>query len=109
MLAMNRGDVYWVNFDPAVGSEITKLRPAVIVSNNKSNANISRVQVIPLTSKITKVYPCETLIFIKDRIAKAMADQITTVDKSRIGNLISILNLNEMNKIDVILKLQLNL
>ena len=54
---MNRGDVYWVNFDPAIGSEITKKRPAVIISNNLSNMYSLRLQVIPITSKINKVYP----------------------------------------------------
>lgn len=106
---MNRGDVYWVNFDPSIGSEITKLRPAIIVSNNIANSNLSRVQVIPLTSNTTRVYPCEALVFVKDRMAKAMADQVTTVDKSRINEIIGSLNTEELIKINKILKLQLGL
>ena len=106
---MNRGDVYWVNFDPSIGSEITKLRPAIIVSNNIANSNLSRVQVIPLTSNTTRVYPCEALVFVKDIMAKAMADQVTTVDKSRINEIIGSLNTQELMKINKILKLQLGL
>lgn len=106
---MNRGDIYWVNFDPSIGSEITKLRPAIIVSNNTSNSTLSRVQVVPLTSNISRIYPCEAIIFIKDTQSKAMADQITTVDKARIKKLIGVLNSQELEKIDKILKLQLNL
>ena len=106
---MNRGDIYWVNFYPVIGTEITKLRPAIIVSNNTSNKTLSRVQVVPLTSNTSRIYPCEAIIFVKDIQAKAMADQITTVDKLRIKNLIGILNSQELKKIDKILKLQLGL
>ncbi len=106
---MNRGEVYWVNFEPAVGSEISKTRPAIIVSNNLSNQYISRFQVIPLTSNIEKIYPCEVIVFIKDRFAKAMADQITTVDKNRVKGLVGILSTQDLKKINKILKLQLDL
>lgn len=47
---MKRGEVWWVEFDPSVGSEIKKPRPAVIVSNDAANRNIARVVVLPLTS-----------------------------------------------------------
>jgi mRNA interferase MazF len=106
---MNRGDIYWVNFDPAIGSEITKLRPAIIVSNNISNANLSRVQVIPLTSNVSKLYPCEALIIVKNKNAKALADQTTTVDKSRLKGIIAVLTNTDLVKINKILKLQLGL
>ena len=47
---MKRGEVWWVNFEPALGSEIRKKRPAVIVSNDVANTMMSRVQVVPVTS-----------------------------------------------------------
>ena len=106
---MNRGDVYWVNFDPAVGSEIQKKRPAVIVSNNLNNMYMHRMQVLPITSNITKVYPCETLVQVRGKQGKALADQITTVDKSRFGELIGSLNSAELDNISKIIKLQLDL
>ena len=106
---MNRGDVYWVNFDPAVGSEIQKRRPAIIVSNELSNIYMQRVQVLPITSNINKVYPCETLVIIANNQGKALADQITTVDKSRLGDFICALSKVEIEQVNQIIKLQLSL
>jgi mRNA interferase MazF len=83
---MKRGEVWWVNFDPSVGGEIRKKRPAVIISNNAANEFLNRVQVIPLTSSVDKLYPSEAYIIFKGNKAKAMADQLTTVSKSRLTN-----------------------
>ena len=44
---MNRGEVWWVNFDPSIGGEIQKRRPAIIVSNDVANRHLNRVQVVP--------------------------------------------------------------
>ena len=63
-----------------------KRRPAVIVSNDAANANLNRLQVIPLTSNIERVYPSEALITLNGRQGKAMADQLTTVSKARLGD-----------------------
>lgn len=109
MLVMNRGDIYWVNFDLAVGSEIQKRRPAVIVSNNLNNMYMQLVQVLPVTSNISKVYPCETLIQVRSKQGKVLADQITTVDKSRFGDFIGSVNSAEMDNISNIIKIQLNI
>ena len=54
---MLRGEVWWVEFDPAGGSEISKTRPDVIVSNNSANRNLSRLIVVPLTSNTEGLYP----------------------------------------------------
>jgi mRNA interferase MazF len=81
---MKRGDVWWVEFDPSIGSEIHKTRPAVIVSNNAANRNLLRVVVIPLSSNTTRVYPGEALITVDGKPGKAMADQIMAADKIRL-------------------------
>ena len=82
---MQRGEVWWVEFDPAVGSEIRKTRPAVIVSNDAANRNLTRVVVVPVTSNTGRQYPGEALITVAGQSSKAMADQIMAADKSRGG------------------------
>ncbi len=109
VLKPKRGDVWWVNFDPSIGSEIQKKRPAIIVSNDSSNKYLSRVQVIPLTSSIEKIYPSECLVGVKKQTCKAMADQIKTVSLERCSERITILSETEMTTVESVLKLQLGL
>ncbi len=56
---MKRSEVWWINFDPSVGSEIKKKRPAVVISNNTSNSFLSRCQVVPLSTNVDNIYPSE--------------------------------------------------
>jgi mRNA interferase MazF len=81
---MKRGEVWWVEFDPAVGSEIRKTRPAVIVSNDSANRNLTRVVVVPLSSRTGRLYPGEALVTVAGQASKAMADQIMAADKARL-------------------------
>lgn len=104
-----RGDVWWVNFDPSVGGEIRKKRPAVIISNNMANNALNRVQVIPLTSNTHKVYPAECLIRIQHTLSKAMADQLTTVSKLRLVSCMGELSAEDMESIEQIISFQLGL
>jgi mRNA interferase MazF len=106
---VRRGEVWWVDFDPAVGGEIRKTRPAIIVSNDIANAALNRVQVIPLTSSTGRVYPAEALVNVGGHDSKAMADQLTTVAKQRIKDRLGVLSRADMQAVDRVIKIQLGL
>ena len=106
---MNRGDVWWVDFDPSIGGEIRKKRPAVIVSNDSANRYMNRVQVVPITSNIAKLYPNEAYVSVAGKRGKAMGDQITTVSKERVLKRIGIVSSTEMTALENAVKIQLGL
>lgn len=104
---MKRSEVWWVDFDPSIGGETQKIRPAVILSNNSSNQYLNRVQVVPLTSNTGKCYPSEAMVTLNGEPRKAMADQIATVDKRRLKSLLGLLSENDMKAVEKAVKLQL--
>jgi len=106
---MKRGEVWWINFDPSVGDEIRKQRPAVIVSNDAANHFLNRVQVVPLTNSVGKLYPSETYVTFRGKKAKAMADQLTTVSKKRLINPAGSISFTEMEGIGQAITIQLDL
>ena len=106
---MDRGEVWWVDFEPAVGEEITKVRPAVIVSNDRSNARVNRRQVVPLTRSLSRRYPSETVVTLNGRPHKAIADQLRTVSTLRFSNRIGVMSGADMGRIESVIRTQLSL
>lgn len=102
---MNRFDIYLINLDPTVGSEIQKTRPCVIISPNAINHNVNTVIIAPLTSK-GKLYPTRVLCTFQKKQGLVVLDQLRTVDKIRL-----VKNLGQLDKassktvLDVLAKL----
>lgn len=104
-----RGEVFWVNLDPAVGTEIKKTRPAVVLSNDEQNEVGQRVLVAPLTSNVSRLYSFEALIAVEGRPSKAMLDQVRCVDQSRLGRRICAISNEEIRRIEKALKVAFDL
>ena len=106
---MKRGEVWWVEFDPSLGSEIRTTRPAVIVSNDAANRNLSRVVVVPLTSSTGRQYPGEALVMVDGQGSKAMADQIMAADKVRLKSQLGTVNKADMQALEDAIRVHLGL
>ena len=111
---IKRGEIYLAALDPVMGREIAKTRPVVVVSNDKNNEYSGTVTILPLTSKNTQaVYPFEVFLsrgnanLPKD--SKIKADQIRTLDKSRIIKGIGVLDKKDFEAVDKAMKIHLAL
>jgi mRNA interferase MazF len=111
---MKRGDIYYANLDPSLGSETAKRRPVLIVSNDINNQVATTVTILPITSNVTKVYPFEIFLQPSDsnlpKPSKVQAQQIRTISKQRISsNVVGSLTESLMRLVDSAIKLHLAL
>ena len=115
---MRRGDIHLVDFEPARGSEVDKSRPAVIVSNDVSNAAVvgldrGLITVVPLTSNVDRVYRFQVRLPSArtglDRDSKAQAEQIRSVAIERVGERLGLVPFSLLARIDEAIRIHLDL
>lgn len=111
---MKRGEIYYADLSPAVGSEMDKHRPILVVSNNANNRAALTVTVLPITSNISRVYPFEVLLNPQEsglpKPSKVQAQQIRTISKQRIqGKVLGSLTSETMQSVDAAIRLHLGL
>ncbi len=104
-----RGDIYWIQLDPTIGTEIQKTRSCLILSNNSQNKRGTRVIAAPITSKMKNVYPFEAKIIIKGRECKVLLDQLRALDSRRMGSKIDSIDSSTMFTVEEALKVALDL
>jgi mRNA interferase MazF len=102
---VTRGDIYWVNLNPTLNTEIKKIRPRVIISNDAQNKVGQRYIVAPVTSSVKTVYPFEVKININGKPSKTMLDQIRTVYYQRLGEKIGKVSIEELLQIERAIKI----
>lgn len=115
---MRRGDVVWVDLDPVVGSEASKRRPAVVVTNdgaNRTAQSLGRgvVTVVPVTSQTARVYPFQVMLPARScglpKASKAQAEQIRSVAVERIGTVVGRLSASLLDRLDQAIRVHLAL
>ena len=115
---MRRGDIHSVDLDPVVGSEASKRRPAIIVSNDGANLTATRlgrgvVTVVPVASNLDRIYPFQVLLPASrtglTRDSKAQAEQVRSIAVERIGARLGVVSTARMLQLDEALRLHLAL
>lgn len=108
---MKRGEIYYANLDPTLGSETNKTRPVLIVSSDFNNRASNTITIIPITSQISKIYPFEVYLDASksglNQDSKAQCQQIRTISKKRIAQNVGKINDQTMLKIEYAIKIHL--
>lgn len=97
-MVVNRFDVFLINLDPTIGSEIKKTRPCLIISPNEINHHIATVIVAPMTTK-GQPYPTRVTCQFQGQNGQIVLDQIRTVDKTRLVKLLGQITTEEQKTV----------
>ncbi|AYF77044.1 type II toxin-antitoxin system PemK/MazF family toxin [Nocardia yunnanensis] len=114
---MRRGDIVTVDFDPVRGNEVSKHRPAIVVSNDGANRRAEQlgrgvITVVPVTSNTERIFPFQVLLDDVPglRVAsKAQAEQVRSVSVERVGRVLGRLSVKQLSELDNALRLHLAL
>ncbi len=115
---MQRGEIYWVNYEPILGSEANSTRPSVIISNRSANSIVTNLgagllTVVPMTSNTTRVLDFQVFIqageFGIERDSKIQCEQIRTISTQRVQGFIGMLSQEKLREVDNALRIQLEL
>jgi mRNA interferase MazF len=109
-----RGEIYLVNFDPTIGSEISKTRPALIIQNNIANRSSPIIIIAAITSKFDdRLYPTEVLIEPPEgglkTISVILLNQIRSIDRQRLIRRIGAIGSEKLNEVDRAIQISLGL
>lgn len=100
MVKIKRFDVFLVNLDPTIGSEIKKTRPAVIISPDSMNlSRLKTVIIAPMTSTIKENFPTRILMEFKDKKGQIVLDQLRSIDRTRIVKKLGVIEREAQNKV----------
>ena len=109
---VKRGDVFYANLSPVVGSEQGGLRPVLVIQNDKGNKYSNTIIVAPISKKMSKPPIPTHVIFSNDAldyVSMILCEQLRTIDKQRLGQWICTLAEDTMMKVDQAIKVSLNL
>ena len=111
---MRRGELWFANLNPTLGSETAKRRPVLVVSNDANNRASATITILPVTSNVERVYPFEVALAKGagglPKPSKVQAQQIRTIARERIsGKRIGALSAEDMARVNAALRLHLSL
>lgn len=108
-----KGEIYWANLSPTIGSEISKTRPVLIVSNDINNQYADTVSIVPITSTTSKIYPFEVFLSKGEgnltNDSKAKCNQIRTIDKQRLEQRIGAIGAEKIKEVEKAILIHLDI